>query len=61
MYLIDFLVCVIDVRSYYILDKAGMGYHVSICAAALDLILIIIVINEARLTPSEPVITESVS
>lgn len=38
-----------------------MGYHVAACATLLDLILITIVINEARLAPSEPVITESVS
>lgn len=61
LYLVDFLVCIVDVRSFYILDKAGMGYHVAACAALLDLILIVIVINETRLAPPEPVITESVS
>ncbi|KAI9251679.1 P-loop containing nucleoside triphosphate hydrolase protein [Helicostylum pulchrum] len=59
LYLVDFLVCIVDVRSFYILDKAGMGYHVAACAALLDLILIVIVINETRLAPPEPVITES--
>lgn len=61
LYLVDFLVCIVDVRSFYILDKAGMGYHVAACATLLDLILIVIIINETRLAPSEPIITESVS
>lgn len=38
-----------------------MGYHVAAFTTLLDFILLTIIINEARLTPSEPVITESVS
>jgi hypothetical protein len=58
----DFLVNMIDSRSYYILgDKTGMGYYLSVCTTLLDLVLIVIVINEVRLAPTKPVITESVS
>ncbi|CAO3610008.1 unnamed protein product [Mucor fragilis] len=59
LYLIDLLVTVIDMRSYYILGlSAGMGYSLSLWTGAIDLTLIIIVINETRLAPAKPVITE---
>lgn len=38
-----------------------MGYQLAVCTTLLDLVLIVIVINEARLAPTKPVVTESVS
>lgn len=61
LYLIDFFVTVIDMRSYYILGLgAKMGYSLSLWTGAIDLALLIIVINETRLAPTKPVITEEV-
>ncbi|CAO3646433.1 unnamed protein product [Mucor hiemalis] len=60
LYSIDFLVTVIDFRSYYNAgDKSAMGYQLAVCTTLLDLVLIVIVINEARLAPTKPVVTES--
>lgn len=62
LYSIDFLVTIIDFRSYYNAgDKSAMGYQLAVCTTLLDLVLIVIVINEARLAPTKPVVTESVS
>lgn len=62
LYLVDFLVTVIDMRSYYILGlSAGMGYSLSLWTGAIDLALLVIVINETRLTPTKSVITEEVT
>lgn len=38
-----------------------MGYQLAVCTTLLDLVLIVIVINEARRAPTKPVVTESVS
>lgn len=49
-------------RSYYILGlSAGMGYSLSLWTGAIDLALLVIVINETRLTPTKSVITEEVT
>lgn len=61
LYLIDLFVTIIDFRSYYILGSdAGMGYSLSFWTGIIDLLLIIIIINETRLAPTKPVITEEV-
>jgi hypothetical protein len=54
----------VDVRSYYLLEKGvdiGIGYKLSLWNCALDLVLLTIIINEARTAPSSPVITEEVN
>lgn len=57
----DLFVTIIDFRSYYILGSdAGMGYSLSFWTGIIDLLLIIIIINETRLAPTKPVITEEV-
>ncbi|KAI8647895.1 P-loop containing nucleoside triphosphate hydrolase protein [Parasitella parasitica] len=59
LYLIYLFVAIIDFRSYYNLGLGvGMGYSICFWTGAVDLLLICIVINEARLTPAQPVITE---
>ncbi|KAI9485985.1 MAG: P-loop containing nucleoside triphosphate hydrolase protein [Benjaminiella poitrasii] len=59
LYFLDLLVTAIDERSYYILGQnAGTGYSLSLLTGMLDLLLLSIVIHEARLAPVKPVITE---
>ncbi|CEP16804.1 hypothetical protein [Parasitella parasitica] len=58
LYLIDFLVTIIDFRSYYNSSlNSGMGYLLSLRTGVVDLLLLTIIINEARLAPVKPVIT----
>ncbi|KAI8094907.1 P-loop containing nucleoside triphosphate hydrolase protein [Gilbertella persicaria] len=60
LYLVDFLVILIDMRSYYNLGtNAGDGYSLFLKSGAIDLLLIIIIANESRLTPTEPIVTEN--
>lgn len=56
------MVTLIDIRSYYTqnVDIHALGYKLSLISGALELILICIIINESRLTPTEPIVTEDV-
>ncbi|OBZ89252.1 ATP-dependent bile acid permease [Choanephora cucurbitarum] len=59
IYLFDFLITLVDTRSYYILgSSAGEGYTLRLITGAIDLLLIILIVNETRLAPTKPIITE---
>lgn len=61
LYLIDFLITIVDFRSYYNLGlEAGDGYSVSLWSGAIELLLLNIIINETRSAPTKPVVTEDV-
>lgn len=61
LYFIDLLVVIVNTRSYYIIGGENMGYQLALYTTLIDFLLIIIVINETRLAPTKPIITESVS
>lgn len=56
------MVTLIDIRSYYMTgtDRSNLGYSLSLTSGALELLLICIIVNESRLTPTKPIITEEV-
>lgn len=55
------MITIIDFRSYYNLGlDVGRGYTVSLYSGTIELLLLIIIINEARSAPIKPVITEDV-
>jgi ABC-type multidrug transport system fused ATPase/permease subunit len=60
LYLLDLMVTLIDIRSYYMTgtDRSNLGYSLSLTSGALELLLICIIVNESRLTPTKPIITE---
>lgn len=56
------MVTLVDLRSYYVqdVDTHAKGFSLSLLTGTLELLLICIVINESRLTPTKPIITEDV-
>ncbi|ORE10363.1 P-loop containing nucleoside triphosphate hydrolase protein [Rhizopus microsporus var. microsporus] len=61
-YVINFLIGIVNVRSYYILKlntEVAFGYKASICSTIISFVLIVLVINETRNAPTKAVVTES--
>ncbi|KAI8977400.1 hypothetical protein BDF20DRAFT_988366 [Mycotypha africana] len=59
LYLLDFFITVIDIRSYYVAAvNHSIGYCLSMVTSGFDFLLLIIIINESRCEPVKPIITE---
>jgi hypothetical protein len=57
------MITLIDIRSYYIsgADKSNMGFTLTLVTGTLEFVLLCIIMNESRLTPTNPIVTEDVS
>jgi hypothetical protein len=64
IYVADFIISLINTRTYYIIaltSDVGLEYSISVSNSLLGLMLLSILIHEARDTPSEPILTDNVS
>ncbi|KAI8342171.1 P-loop containing nucleoside triphosphate hydrolase protein [Chlamydoabsidia padenii] len=62
LYLVHFLIGLLDLRSFYIVynhSTVSTGYAISFYTTIISLLLLVFAVNEERHSPTEPVITDT--